>query len=287
MKNSMKKRRAAIIAVVFAVSMLLSTAAAFASEDQGYLALGADLSDAEKSTVLQLMGISSTDGYNVITVTNSEEHKYLDSYISYSEIGTKALSSVLIKEKSGDEIDVETKNINYCTTGMYRNALATAGVSGADVTVAGPFEISGTAALVGTIKAYEEMSGETVSDDVIESSVDELTTTGEVGESIGDTEKAEAIVATVKEDLADNPNMSDSEIEEAVRDAAGDAGVDMSEENVKDVSEMLQNLQDSDIDWDNVKRQSESILENFKDIFNSEEAQGLFSRFIEWIKSLL
>ena len=126
-----------------------------------------------------------------------------------------------------------------------------------------------------------------VSDDVIESSVDELTTTGEVGESIGDTEKAEAIVATVKEDLADNPNMSDSEIEEAVRDAAGDAGVDMSEENVKDVSEMLQNLQDSDIDWDNVKRQSESILENFRDIFNSEEAQGLFSRFIEWIKSLL
>lgn len=287
MKHINQRRGAAITAVVFAVSMLLSTATAFASGDQGYLALGADLSDSEKATVLDLMDVSNPDDYNVITVTNSEEHKYLDSYISSSEIGTKALSSVLIKENGGNDIHVETQNINYCTTGMYRNALATAGVSGADVTVAGPFEISGTAALVGTIKAYEQMSGETVSDDVIESSVDELTTTGQVGEDIGDTEKAEAIIASVKEDMAENPDMSDSEIEESIQEAAQQADVDISDENVEEISEMLQNLQDSDIDWDNVREQSKSIMENFKGIFDSDEAKGLFARFIAWLKSLL
>ena len=38
---------------------------------------------------------------------------------------------------------------------MYENALTTAGVTDATVTVAGPFNITGTAALVGAMNAYE------------------------------------------------------------------------------------------------------------------------------------
>ena len=54
-------------------------------------------------------------------------------------IGTRALSSVLIEKKDkGNGIKVTTSNITYCTTGMYQNALATAGVTDADVRVAGP-----------------------------------------------------------------------------------------------------------------------------------------------------
>ena len=169
---------------------------------------------------------------------------------------------------------------------MYRNALATAGVSGADVKVVGPFEISGTAALVGTIKAYEEMTGEEVSDEVIEGSVGELTTTGEVAEEIGDQEAAEGIIAKVKEQMADNPDMTDEEIREAIRDAAEEAGVDISDSTVEKIANMLENLQGLDIDWSNVKRQSQSILENFKDMFDSEQAKGFFSRIIEWFMNL-
>lgn len=46
------------------------------------------------------MGIELTDldNYDVVYVNNDEEHKYLDSYISKSEIGTRSLSSVLITE---------------------------------------------------------------------------------------------------------------------------------------------------------------------------------------------
>ena len=49
----------------------------------------------------------------------------------------------------GNGIKVSTYNINYCTAGMYKNALATAGISDANIIVAGPFALSGTAALVG------------------------------------------------------------------------------------------------------------------------------------------
>ena len=124
-----------------------------------YVSLGADLSSKERGTVLRLLGIDNIEDYNVDYITNEQEHEYLDEYLEKSVIGSRALSSVIVKP--GDNgINVETYNITFCTSGMYRNALATAGMENAEVTVAGPFNISGTAALVGAMKAYESMTGE-------------------------------------------------------------------------------------------------------------------------------
>lgn len=130
--------------------------------DKPYLALGADLSEDQKNTVLSLMGIDPAQlgNYDVVTVSNSEEHQYLDAYIPSSQIGSKSWSSVVIvKKEKGNGINISTKNISYCTVGMYKNALVTAGIEDADIIVAGPKNISGTAALVGVFKAYQEMTG--------------------------------------------------------------------------------------------------------------------------------
>ena len=143
--------------------------------DKPYLSLGADLTPDQRATVLGFMGIELTDldKYDVVYVNNDEEHRYLDSYISKSEIGTRSLSSVLITEdKKGAGLSVSTHNINYCTVGMYKNALATAGIADAKIIVAGPFPISGTAALVGTLKAYEEMTGKKLDDKVTDAAMD-------------------------------------------------------------------------------------------------------------------
>lgn len=269
----MKKRLAFIVAFALAFTMSISSSA-FAASGDGYLSLGADLSESERNTVMDLLGVDDPDNYNVIYVTNADEHKYLDSYVDTNQIGSRALSSVLIREKSGSDIDVEIHNIGYCTEGMYRNALQTAGVEGADVVVAGPFEISGTAALVGTIKAYEQMSGETVDDEVIEGAVDELTTTGEVGEEIGDKGAAENIISQVKEELADNPDMSDQQIEEAIKEAAQEAGYDLSEATIQKIKNMIQNLQGLNIDWGGLKEKLQGI-----------EINGSWiDRIINWVK---
>ncbi len=81
--------------------------------DKPYLSLGADLTPDQRATVLGFMGIELTDldKYDVVYVNNDEEHKYLDSYISKSEIGTRSLSSVLITEdKKGAGLSVSTHN---------------------------------------------------------------------------------------------------------------------------------------------------------------------------------
>ena len=138
------------------------------NENKPYLALGADLSEDQLQVVLDKMGIAKEDlaNYNVVYITNEEEHQYLDGYIDSSVIGTNALSCVMVKETdAGSGLRLTTVNINYCTINMYRNALITAGVENADILVVGPFPLSGTAALIGAMKAYEEMSGETLEEE--------------------------------------------------------------------------------------------------------------------------
>ncbi|MBE6028963.1 MAG: DUF1002 domain-containing protein [Clostridiales bacterium] len=268
----MKTKQSIAVILAFALAFTMSmSSVAFAAESEGYLSLGADLSESERNTVMDLLGVDDPDDYTVIYVTNEEEHKYLDSYVDTNQIGSKALSSVLIREQDGDDIDVEIHNIGYCTEGMYRNALQTAGVEGAEVVVAGPFEISGTAALVGTIKAYEEMSGESVDDEVIEGAVDELTTTGEVGEEIGDKGAAEEIVSDVKEQLADNPDMSDQEIEEAIKQAAEEAGYSLSQSTIEKIKSMIKNLQGLNIDWGGLEEKLKGI-----------DTGGWFHKLVNW-----
>ena len=82
---------------------------------------------------------------------------------------------------------------------MYKNALATAGIEDANVIVAGPFALSGTAALVGTFEAYEEMTGETLDESVVDAAMDELVTTGELEQSIdGEPEEIESMIADLR-----------------------------------------------------------------------------------------
>ena len=85
-------------------------------DDKPYLALGADLTADQQHTVLSYMGIEAADfdKYDVVYVSNAEEHQYLDSYVPKKQIGTKALSSVLVSlADSGNGLKVSTYNINY------------------------------------------------------------------------------------------------------------------------------------------------------------------------------
>ena len=150
----MKKRLLSLVLAM--VMMVTSGITAFAAEDdKPILALGANLSEEQKATVLNLLDVNPAEleNYTVIYVTNEQEHQYLDQYLSASVIGTKALSSVLIRPREeGAGLNVTTYNISYCTIDMYRNALITAGLKDADVYVAGPTNLSGTAALIGAVK---------------------------------------------------------------------------------------------------------------------------------------
>ena len=240
------------------------------ADDKPYLALGADLTDAQKNTVLSLMGIDPANlgNYDVVYTTNAEEHQYLDSYISSSQIGSKSWSSVVIvKRDKGNGLNISTRNINYCTVGMYKNALTTAGITDADIIVAGPQEISGTAALVGVFKAYQEMTGETINADIIDASLNELVVTGQLEQSIAglSDEEVEEFIAYIKSVIAQNDLKDEASINQAIDDACSKYNVTLSDSERQQIVDLLLKITSLGINLDSLVDYAESLYHSFKD----------------------
>jgi len=288
----MKKR----IALVLAGIMLLGTAAPVAVradsvDNKPYIALGADLKADERSTVLGLLEVTEDDlaDYEVDSVSNAEEHEYLDSYLSASVIGSRALSSVkVVGKEDGYGIQVTTKNISYCTTGMYQNSLATAGVKNADVVVAGPFNISGTAALVGTIKAYGSMTGETLKPDNVEAATNELVVTSQLGESIQDQDKAEELIGAVKDIIVAQEITDEDKIEEVIDDTAQKMEISLSEEDKQKIADLMEKIAKLDLDVDALKEQAKELYDKLGELdidVSEKDVDGFFASLGEWFSN--
>jgi len=235
------------------------------------LALGADLSAEQRASVLMQMGITETDlaSFTVIDITNEMEHQYLGSYMDASVIGTKSLSSVLIIPKeSGHGVVVTTKNINYCTTGMYRNALLTAGVSDAEILVAAPSPMSGTAALIGAIKGYEAMTGVTVTDGSLDTAMDELITTGEIADQIaaqtgGDSGQIEELIAFVKARVAAGELESEEDILSVITEGEQEFGITLAQEQKQQIVDIMMKINELGLDPKMLIEQAEDLYSRF------------------------
>lgn len=289
----MKKR---ILSLILAMTMLFASGitASAAEDDTPILALGANLSEEQKATVLNLLGVnpSELDSYKVIYVTNEQEHQYLDQYLGAGVIGTKALSSVLIRPAAeGAGLNVTTYNISYCTIDMYRNALITAGLKDADVYVAGPTNLSGTAALIGAVKGYEEMTGENVGEEALEAAVNEIVVTGDLGDILGDSEAASDIIAYIKQQIAEEHVESDEDIERIIRNAMKEFNIDLSDEQVQELIKLMNKISKLDLDVDALAKQAGELYEKLKgmgldlDNIDTKQVGNFITRFFDAIVS--
>lgn len=211
------------------------------------------------------------DNATTVTVTNKEEHEYLGKYISNAQIGSRAISSSSITiAKKGSGLNVETHNISGITDEMYLNALMTAGVKDAKVYVTAPFEVSGTAALTGLIKAYEVSSDEAISEDVKQVANQELVTTSELGDKIGN-ENAAALIAKIKEEFAKNgvPD-NKADIEKQVDDAASDLNVTLTDSQKNQLVSLFNKMKNADIDWGQVSDQLDKAKDKITKFIESE-----------------
>lgn len=295
-----KMKIAALTAAVVTLSAIFSPIAANASANSGsttpYVALGADLTTSQKATVYNLLGIqeSQLNEDTLVTITNSDEHQYLDGKVPAAQIGTRALSSCKVTAaKNGSGITVETHNINYVTPSMYENALATAGAKDANVVVAAPSQISGTAALVGAMKAYSKMEGQVIQPQAIDSATDELVTTSQVAKDTGDTEKTTQLVAAVKQVVAKNDLSDDKKIGQAVDDVSNQLNLNLSDKDRQLIIDLMKKISKLDLDANTLSEQAQKI---YKEIQNSkidlskygiskEETANFFTRIINAIKS--
>lgn len=272
----------------------VGTTVVYADAKQPYIALGADLKADERAKVLELLDVTEEDlqDYDVETVTNAEEHEQLGSYLSSDIIGSRSLSSVKIVEKGdGSGIKVTTKNISYCTTGMYQNSLVTAGVKDADVVVAAPFNISGTAALVGAIKAYSTMTGQVIQPQSIDAATNELVITSQLGESLGDQEVAEHLIGVVKDVVVGEKITDPAEIEKEIDEAASKLNITVTEEEKQEIANLMSKIGGLDLDPDDLQEQVSGLYDKLNDLgfdlnISEEEVDGFFASLGQWFSDV-
>ncbi len=291
------KKLTAAIAAVLALGIAFSPIAAMADSAAPFVSLGADLNASQKDTVLKLLGVTEEEltSDTMVTVTNQDEHQYLDGKVDPKMIGTRALSSCKVTEaKEGSGIKVKTYNISYVTAQMYENALATAGMKNADVVVAGPSNISGTAALVGAMEAYAKMNGQVIEPTIIDSATDELVTTGQIAQDTGNAEKTTQLVAAVKQIVAEQELTDPTEIGKAVDDVSNQLQISLSPEDRQLLIQLLEKLGSLDLDTKALTEQAKGIYNELKNSgvdlskygIDTAQAQNLLQKIVEWLQSL-
>lgn len=238
-----------------AVSILLALvlcfvcgASAFAGSlpAQSRAVLGGNLTADQITQVYQAFGVQRGSVIE-LTITNVEERAYLQGYVSDELIGTRSISSVYVElRQSGGSLEVTTSNITWCAPEMYMSALATAGVNDARVIVAAPFEVSGTAALAGIYKAYEDMTGRKLDSQAKAVGTQELSVTGELGTAIGALNST-AIVNELKLMLNQTAKMSDDELRAQIAEIASRYRVKLTEKQINQLLTLCRSLEKLDV----------------------------------------
>lgn len=270
------------ISILLITIMLLSTdILAFAEEIQSRTVIGADLNDDQISSVYGMFGLERGKAIELF-VTNAEEREYLEGFVDDAVIGTRSISCVyieLLPENSG--MDVTTSNISWCTGEMYISALATAGITDARIIVASPFEVSGTAALAGVYKAYEDMTGKKLDDLAKLVSTQELTITGELADEIGSMDST-SIVNELKLMLDLTKHMTDDEIRAVILEVAGRYGVKLTETQIGQLISLCRSLEA--LDPDSLKNRVEEVQGTLQKV---SEAKTKVVGFVDKVKVVI
>ena len=235
--------------MILAACTLFSMTSAFALEKgEARAVVGADISAEQTAIVYKSFGIDE-GSVTELTVTNDEERKYLDGLVDASIIGTKSISCVYLEVLGdGEGLDVSVTNISWCTKEMYVNALVTAGVDNAKLIVTSPISgISGTAALTGIYKAYEDITGQPLDEIAKIAGTQELVVTSELADQIGSYD-AVTIVNELKKVLAETANLTDDEVKAEIKRIAQENNISVTDGQVDQLLSLCRSLEKLDPD---------------------------------------
>lgn len=278
------KKLKKIIPFMLAITLASASLPAVAKADSSkVVTLGANLTDEQKASMYEYFG-TSPDEVATIEVNNSDERKYMEGIATEAQIGTKTYSCSYVEPTSSGGIQVKVANLTFVTSSMIASTLLTSGMENCNVVAASPMAVSGTGALTGIMMAYESASGETLSEDQKATAVEELVTTGDLAEAIGQQEAAD-LMNDVKQTVIEDGLTDEGEITDAINDAADDLGVTISEEQMAQITSLMQSISQYDYDvkalkktLDNLDGKSGGFFSNLwssiKGIFTGDDGDG-------------
>ena len=199
--------------------------------------LGADLTDAQKNTMMKYFNVSS-DQVQILTITNQDERDHLSAYVPIEQIGTRTV-----------------------TCNMIATSLSTSGVKNCEVVAACPFEVSGTGALTGIQMAYETATGEQLDSTKKELATEEMVVTGNLADEVGKND-ATTVMNNSKMQVIQNNVQNADDIYNIVVNVAQQNNVTLDSDQINKIVELLEQIAQQDYDYDDVKATLEQVDQN-------------------------
>ena len=280
------------ISSIVCLSLILGNITCAFADSSKVVTIGADLSDAQKQTVLDYFGVKKDEAV-ILEVNNLEERKYLQGIASEAQLGTKTFSCAYVEPaKKGNGINVKTANLTYVTSSMNASTLATCGVEDANVIAMTPLSggVSGTGALTGVMKAFEDATGKELSEDKKELASKELITTSDLGDEIGQDEAA-GLINDIKADVIKSGTKDTNQIAETINNVTNNYNITLTPSQEKQISDLMTKISEQDYDYNSLKNTfknvSDAVDKNLQEAgININRSEGFFSSIGNWFKDL-
>ena len=280
------------ISSMLCLSLILGNITYAHADSSKVVTLGADLSDSQKQTVLDYFGVKEDEAV-ILEVNNLEERKYLQGIASEAQLGTKTFSCAYVEPaKKGNGINVKTANLTYVTSSMIASTLATCGVEDANVIAMTPLSggVSGTGALAGVMKAFEDATGEELSEEKKEIASEELITTSNLGDEIGQ-DQATGLINDIKADIIKNGTQDTNQIAETINNVTNNYNITLTPDQEKQITELMTKISEQDYDYDKLKSTfknvSDSVDKSLKEAgIAIKRSEGFFESIGNWFKDL-
>ncbi len=278
--NYMKPLVALTIGSVVATSMIPKVNAE-AIVDDTIVTLGESLSASQRDWVLER--VEAPAGIEPIITTAADEDKYLGDAVPQAQRGGGMYSSARIKLTDGTGLDIKTENVTWVTEDMYANALVTAGVTDADIYITSPIRVTGTSALTGIMKAYDQTAAETgiqLSEERKDLAQEELAVTSEIGKTVGQEDVA-GLMNEIKAEIANKAPETNIEIRDIVIQVLNQNNVQLSDTQLTQLTTLFENMQQANLDWGAISNGLQGAGQNVQAFLETEEVQGFFARLFE------
>lgn len=277
------------ISTTIALGLCLSSFSLSFADSSKVVTLGANLKPDQKEQMLKYFGVNPDEAV-VLEVNNSEERKYLQGVASEQQLGKITISCSYVEPKSkGNGINVKTANLTWVTSSMIATTLSTAGITDANVIVAAPFPVSGTGGLTGVMKAFEDATGEALPEDKKELATEELITTGDLGDDIGQ-DKATGVINDIKTEIIKNGTKDTIQIADTINNITNNYNITLSPEQQKQIEALMLKIADQDYDYNKIKdtlnNVSDVVDKNLTDLGESVNNSGIFDTIKGWFSGI-
>lgn len=279
-----KKVSSLLIAATLVVGSIVP---AFA-DGTNVVTIGVNNTAEQRAKIFKYFGVNENE-VQVLEVNNKEEREYLGGVATEAQLGTKTYSCSYVQPTNSGGINVKTANITWVTSSMVASTLSTAGMQNANCVIAAVFPVSGTGALTGVMKAFEDASGKKLDEDKKELASEELITTGDLGDDIGQ-DKATGVINDVKTEIIKNGTHDTNQIAQTINNVTNNYNVTLTDAQVKQITDLMEKIAAQNYDYNSMKETlnnvSDVVQDNLKEAGEDIKGSGFFSSIKDWFTNL-